>query len=127
MEARSKQRNIGMTARKVRRVINEVRGKNVDEAINILRFMPYLAARVVEKNIVAATANASEKWGVSSEGLFVSEIYADDGPMFKRARPRAQGRVYKRIRRTAHLTVTVSVVKTNDKVKAASKTKGKTK
>lgn len=109
MEAKSKQKYVGMPARKVRRIINEVRGKSVDEAMNILRFMPYSAARVVEKNILSATANASEKWGVSSEGLLVSEIYADDGPMYKRARPRAQGRVYSRIRRTSHLTVKVSV------------------
>jgi large subunit ribosomal protein L22 len=111
MEAKSKQRYIGMPARKLRRIINEVRGKNVEEAMNILRFMPYSAARVVEKNLVSATANATEKWGLSSDALIISEIMADDGPMYKRARPRAQGRVYKRIRRTSHLPVTVSVKK----------------
>ena len=109
MEAKAKQRSIGMPARKVRRVINEVRGKKVDDAINILRFMPYAAARVIEKNLTAAIANASEKFGAASEGLVISEIYADDGPMYKRARPRAQGRVYKRIRRTSQLTIKVSV------------------
>ncbi|OGH98183.1 MAG: 50S ribosomal protein L22 [Candidatus Melainabacteria bacterium RIFOXYA12_FULL_32_12] len=117
MEAKSKQRYVGMPARKIRRVINEVRGKKVDDAMNILRFMPYAAARVIEKNLTAAIANASEKWGASSEGLVISEIYADDGPMYKRARPRAQGRVYKRIRRTSHLTVIVSVNKEQSKTK----------
>lgn len=111
MEAKSRQKYIGMPARKVRRVINEVRGKNVNEAMNILRFMNYSAARVVEKNLLSATANAAEKWGIASEGLIISEIYADDGPMYKRARPRAQGRIYRRIRRTSHLTVIVSVDK----------------
>lgn len=110
MEARAKQRYIGMPARKIRRVINEVRGKQVDSAINILRFMPYAAARVVEKNVKDAVANAEQKWGVTANNLIITEIYADDGPMQKRARPRAQGRVYKRLNRTSHLTVKVSVI-----------------
>ena len=60
MEAKSRQTNIKMTARKLRRVINEVRGKAVNEALDMLRFMPYFAARVVEKNVKAAAANAFE-------------------------------------------------------------------
>ncbi|MEI7474893.1 MAG: 50S ribosomal protein L22 [bacterium] len=110
MEARAKQRNIGMPARKLRRIINEVRGKQVESAMNILRFMPYAAARVVEKNLRDAIANAQQKWGVSANGLVISAIMADDGHMTKRAKPRAQGRVYKRLRRTSHLTVQVSVI-----------------
>jgi len=98
-----------MPARKVRRIIDEIRGKNAEEAVKILRFMPYFAARVVEKNLLAAIANATQKWGISSDALKVSEAYADDGPMYKRARPRAQGRMYRRIRRTSHLTIKVSV------------------
>ena len=77
MEAKSRQTNIKMTARKLRRVINEVRGKAVIEAQDMLRFMPYFAARVVEKNLKAAVANAQEKFGVGAEGLKVSEILAD--------------------------------------------------
>ena len=117
MEARAKQRYIGMPARKIRRIINEVRGKSVDEAMKILRFMPYTAARVVEKNLQSATANATEKWGVSSEVLLVSEIYADEGPTYKRAKPRAQGRIYRRLKRTSHLFVTVSVNQTTSNKK----------
>ena len=64
MEAKAKQTDIKMTARKLRRVINEVRGKAVIEAQDMLRFMPYFAARVVEKNLKAAIANAQEKYGV---------------------------------------------------------------
>lgn len=109
MEARAKQTNIRMPARKLRRIINEVRGKNVDEAMKILRFMPYFAARVVEKNLKDAVANAAERFGISSEVLVLSEIYADEGPTYKRARPRAQGRVYRIMKRTSHLTVKVSV------------------
>ncbi len=65
MEAKAKQTDIKMTARKLRRVINEVRGKSVIEAQDMLRFMPYFAARVVEKNLKAAVANAREQYGVS--------------------------------------------------------------
>ena len=111
MEATSRERYIRMTARKIRRVIDEVRGKKANEAMSILHFMPYSAAKVIEKNLKCAIANAAEKWGVSSDNLILSEIYADDGPMYKRAKPRAQGRIYRRLKRTSHLTVKVSIDK----------------
>ncbi len=111
MEAKSRQTNIKMTARKLRRVINEVRGKAVNEALDMLRFMPYFAARVVEKNVKAAAANAFELSGVRSDALKVSEIFADESVSYKRGKPRAQGRIYKRLKRTSHLTVKVSDAK----------------
>ena len=107
MEAKAKQSNIKMTARKLRRVINEVRGKNVIEAQDLLRFMPYFAARVVEKNLKAAVANAREQFGANPEQLRISEIFADESVTYKRARPRAQGRMYSRLKRTSHLTLKV--------------------
>ena len=108
MEAKARQTDIIMTARKLRRVINEVRGKAVTEARTMLRFMPYFAARVVEKNLVAAVANAREKYGIAEDALKVSEIYADESATYKRGKPRAQGRMYRRLKRTSHLTVVVS-------------------
>lgn len=108
MEAKSRQTDISMTARKLRRVINEVRGKAVIDAQTMLRFMPYFAARVVEKNLNAAVANAKEQFGVAPESLKVSEIYADESKTYRRGKPRAQGRIYKRLKRTSHLTVKVS-------------------
>ncbi len=108
MEAKAKQTDIKMTARKLRRVINEVRGKKVLEAQDMLRFMPYFAARVVEKNLKAAIANAQEKYGVSPESLKISEIYADESQTYRRGKPRAQGRIYRRLKRTSHLTLKVS-------------------
>lgn len=107
MEAKAKQTNIKMPARKIRRVINEVRGKGAVEAVKILRFMPYIAAKVVLKNLNCAIANASEKWGATPDALIVSEIFADEGTTYKRAKPRAQGRIYKRLKRTSHLTLKV--------------------
>ena len=109
MEAKAKQTNIKMPARKIRRILNEVRGKSVTEAQKILKFMPYAAARVVEKNLNDCVANASVKLGVSSEVLRIEQVFADEGPTYKRARCRAQGRVYKRMKRTSHLTITVNV------------------
>lgn len=108
MEATAKQTDIRMPARKLRRVINEVRGKSASEAIKILKFMPYFAARVVEKNLVAAIANASEKLGATVDSLKVSEIFADESTTLKRGMCRAQGRMYKRLKRSSHLTVKVT-------------------
>ena len=104
-ESMAKQTNISMPARKLRRVINEVRGKSALEAAKILKFMPYFAARVVEKNLVAAIANANEKFGANAEDLKISEIFADESATYKRGKPRAQGRIYRRLKRTSHLTV----------------------
>lgn len=108
MESKSIQKDIRMPARKLRRVINVVRGKSVTEARRILKFMPYFAARMVEKNLNAAVANAAEKSGMTAEQLKISEIYADESTTLKRGKPRAQGRIYKRFRRSSHLTVKVS-------------------
>ena len=104
-ESMARQTNISMPARKLRRVINEVRGKSALEAAKILKFMPYFAARVVEKNLVAAIANANEKFGANAEDLKISEIYADESATYKRGKPRAQGRIYRRLKGTSHLTV----------------------
>lgn len=106
-EAKSRQTDISMPARKLRRVINEVRGKAAVDALKLLKFMPYFAARVVEKNLISAIANANQKWGVSADELKITAIYADESKTLRRARPRAQGRMYKRLKRTSHLTLTV--------------------
>ena len=108
MEAKARQTNIKMTARKLRRVINEVRGKAVTDALDMLRFMPYFAAKVVEKNLKAAAANAFEQAGVKADALKISEIFADESVTYKRGKPRAQGRIYRRLKRTSHLTLVVS-------------------
>ena len=104
-ESMAKQTNISMPARKLRRVINELRGKSALEAAKILKFMPYFAARVVEKNLVAAIANTNEKFVANAEDLKISEIFADESATYKRGKPRAQGRIYRRLKRTSHLTV----------------------
>ena len=96
-EAKSRQTDISMPARKLRRVMKEIRGKSAVEAMKTLKFMPYFAARVVEKNLINAIANANQKWGATAEDLKVVEVYADESKTLRRARPRAQGRMYTRL------------------------------
>lgn len=132
MESNARERYIRMPARKIRRVIDAVRGKSVTEAISILKFMPYFAAKVVEKNVKNAAANAVERWGADRSELIISEAYADDGPIYKRVKPRAQGRMYKIQKRTSHLTVVVKVSeelkkKLEEQKKQAKKAKPKAK
>ncbi len=111
MEARSKQRYILMSHRKLRRVANEVRGKAVPEALHMLRFMPYFASKVILKHLIAATHNAAQKYGelAAPDNLVISTIMVDEGPAYRRFRPRAQGRIYKIEKPTAHLMVEVKV------------------
>ncbi len=121
MEAMAKARFVRVTPLKARRVVDLVRGKRADEAVNVLRFAPQAAAAPVLKTVQSAIANAVEGARRSSErldesDLVVSEIFVDEGPTQKRFRPRAQGRAGRILKRTSHITVVVSVPE-----KAASK------
>jgi large subunit ribosomal protein L22 len=105
MEARAVARYIRISPRKVRLVIDLVRGKKVDEALAILEFTPKRAAKVVKKLIQSAVANAEQNPDVDVDNLYIKRIYADDGPTLKRIRPRAVGRAYLIRKRTSHITV----------------------
>ncbi len=109
-EAQAKQKYIIMSPRKLRRVVDTIRGKQVSEAYNILRLMPYEAARVVLKKLIEAASNAQVKFGIEDPGqLVVSRAFADEGPSYRRYKPRAQGRIYRREKPTSHLTIAVKV------------------
>ena len=111
MEAKAIQRHIGVPATKVRLVIDQIRGKSVEEALAILRFSTRPVARVVEKTLRSAVANAlvkDEDNPVDAEELFVSRIFADEGRMLKRLRPRARGAAFRVRKRQSHMTVFVS-------------------
>jgi len=73
-------RHVPISARKVRRVIDQVRGLDADEALELLHFLPHSAARPVAKLIRSAIANAEENFGIPRDGLYVARIIADDGP-----------------------------------------------
>ncbi|WP_445166838.1 50S ribosomal protein L22 [Mycolicibacterium sp. Dal123E01] len=114
-------RHIGISASKARRVINLVRGKSVEEALDILRWAPQQASEPVAKVIASAAANAQNNDGLDPATLVVATITADEGPTAKRIRPRAQGRAYRIRKRTSHITVIVeSRPSRSDQGKSAS-------
>jgi len=100
-------RQIGISARKLRPVIDTVRGKSVDEALAILRFTPTPAARVVAKVVKSAAANAENNFELSPSDLKIVRIYADEGHTLKRFRARARGRASSILKRSSHITVVV--------------------
>jgi large subunit ribosomal protein L22 len=99
---------IRMSPSKVRRVLDQIRGRTYREALIILEFMPYRACEPVLKVLRSAVANAEHNAGLEPSELIVSEAYADGGPTLKRYRPRAQGRAYQIRKRTCHITVVVA-------------------
>ncbi|BBY59437.1 50S ribosomal protein L22 [Mycolicibacterium sarraceniae] len=98
---------VGISASKARRVINLVRGKSVEEALDILRWAPQQASEPVAKVIASAAANAQNNEGLDPATLVVATVMADEGPTAKRIRPRAQGRAFRIRKRTSHITVIV--------------------
>ena len=107
MEAKARLNQLRTSARKVRLVCDAVRGKPVAEALAMLRFMPNGSARDVAKVIASAAANAENNYQMTPTDLRVKTIYADEGPTFKRFRPRARGRADRRLTRTSSVTVIV--------------------
>jgi large subunit ribosomal protein L22 len=108
-EVRAVARHIQISPQKVRLVVDVVRGKNAGEALDILRFMPQKAAEPVYKLIQSAVANAEQNFGLEMDELYVSRIFADDGPR-RRLSPYggrfgARGRFKPILRRSSHITV----------------------
>ncbi len=104
-EVKAHARYIRMSPRKVRLVVDAVRGMNVEPALAQLQFMSQGAARPVKKLIESAIANASHNFKLSREGLFIKAATVDQGPTLKRWRPRAMGSAAPILKRTCHITV----------------------
>lgn len=104
MRPRAIARYIRISSRKVRIVINLIRGKQVNEALAILKFTPKSAAPVVEKLLKSAIANAEYK-GLNKDDLYVAEVFADQGPTLKRMMPRAKGSGALILKRSSHITI----------------------
>jgi large subunit ribosomal protein L22 len=104
-EIRAQGLSIPISAQKVRLLVNMVRGKDVVEALNILKFMPNGAARPISKVLASAMANAEENFGVSRDSLYVHTIVADEAPTRKWRRFGARGRFKPWLRRASHVTV----------------------
>jgi len=113
--ASAKARFVRVSASKARRVIDLVRGKSVEEALDILRWAPQAASEPVAKVIASAAANAQNNEGLDPTTLVVATVFADEGPTAKRIRPRAQGRAYRIRKRTSHITVVVESRPAKDK------------
>lgn len=105
MEAKAHARQIRISPQKARLVADLVRGKDVETAINTLRFMPKKGARILRKVIESALANASQNEVIDVDTLYIKTIFIDGGPMLKRIRPRAQGRAGRILKRSSHITV----------------------
>ena len=88
-------------------VLDAIRGKDVQTALAIVTYNPRYASSLVKKLLESAIANAENNNGMKAENLYVAECYANKGPTMKRIRPRAQGRAYRILKRTSHVTLVV--------------------
>ena len=108
MEAKAIAKNIRMSADKSRLVINLIRGKKVDEAMSIIKNMNNKSARVIEKVLTSAVANAENNHNMKKENLYVSKAYINEGPVIKRMIMDSRGHTGRNDRRTSHVTIVVS-------------------
>jgi large subunit ribosomal protein L22 len=110
MESRAVARYIRIPPRKVRLIMDEIRGRRIEEALNQLSFAPQKGAFILKKLINSAVANAEQNFEMDVDKLYIKRIYADEGPTLKRFRPRAMGRATRIRKRTSHLTVVLDEI-----------------
>ena len=94
-----------ISSKKVKIVADLIRGKNVDEALAIVKFTPKASSDIIEKLLKSAIANAENNHDMKHEKLYISEIYANQGPTLKRIRPAAKGSAVRIRKRTSHITI----------------------
>ncbi|KAB8330316.1 50S ribosomal protein L22 [Scytonema tolypothrichoides VB-61278] len=107
-EVKAIARYVRMSPYKVRRVLDQIRGRSYREALIILEFMPYRSCEPVLKLLRSAAANAEHNAGLDRAKLVITKAQADQGPVLKRFQPRAQGRAYQIRKPTCHITVAVA-------------------
>ncbi|MDD6118942.1 MAG: 50S ribosomal protein L22 [Selenomonas sp.] len=107
MESKAVAKYVRIAPRKVRVVMDLIRGKNVAEAFAILKFTPKAGADVVEKVLRSAVANAENNFDMDVDKLYVKTAFVDQGPTLKRIHPRSRGQAFKILKRTSHVTVIV--------------------
>ncbi|MBO5565751.1 MAG: 50S ribosomal protein L22 [Succinivibrio sp.] len=108
MEIKAVHRYARSSAQKARLVADQIRGKDVQQALDLLKFSPRKAAALVRKVLLSAVANAENNESMDIDELFVSKIMVDEGPSLKRIMPRAKGRADRIVKRTSHITVCVA-------------------
>ena len=121
MEARAVEKFIRISSRKIRYVVELVKNKSVEEAMDILLLTPKRAATAVRKAIQSAAANATENHGMNEDDLYISKIFINEGPTLKRFKPRAKGRATRIRNRTSHIVVYVTDGKKEEVEKVGSK------
>ncbi|MDT8419124.1 MAG: 50S ribosomal protein L22 [Desulfuromonadales bacterium] len=109
METQAKLRNVRLSPRKARLVVDMVRGKAIQDALNILRFSPQKTAPILTKLLNSAVANAEQKGVSDVDQLYVKTVTVDQGPVLKRFLPRAMGRASRIRKPTSHITVVLDV------------------
>lgn len=107
MRVKAVAKDVGFSPRKIRLVIDMVRGKKVDDALTVLSFLTTPSAKAVAKVIKSASANAENNLEMSSADLRIAAIFADQGHTLKRFRPKSRGRVSPILKRSSHITVLV--------------------
>ena len=107
-EVRAVSKYIRMSPTKVRRVLRQIKGKTYAEALTLLEFMPYASCLPIIKVLRSATANAKNNLGLDETTLVVKSAFVDKGPTMKRFRPRAQGRAYRILKPTSHITIVMA-------------------
>ncbi len=105
MEVQAVTKFTGISAQKVRLVVNEMRGRGAQDALAVLEFMPQQSAKAVAKTIKSALANATENFGLEAGDMYISTIFADEAPRRRWRRFGARGRFKPWIRRSSHITV----------------------
>ena len=108
MEVAAKLKGARLSAQKARLVADQIRGRSVGEALDLLSFSPKKAAHLIKKLVESAIANAEHNEGADVDDLSVARIYVDEGTTLKRLRPRAKGRADRIFKRTCHISVTVT-------------------
>lgn len=108
MEVAARLKGAGLSAQKARLVADQIRGKAVEEALDILAFSTKKGAQVIKKVLESAIANAEHNEGADVDELKVSTIFVDEGVILKRIKPRAKGRADRIYKRTCHITVKVA-------------------
>ena len=107
MAAKAVAKYIRIAPRKIRVVMDLIRGKNIGEAFAILKYTPKVGADVIEKVLKSAVANAEHNNDMNVDNLFISAAYVDQGPTLKRIHPRSRGQAFKILKRSSHVTVVV--------------------
>jgi large subunit ribosomal protein L22 len=103
--AKAKVSYVRISTTKAKIVLDTIKGKDVASAIGILAFTPRNGARIIEKVLKSAIANAENNIGLDASNLYIEECFANKGPTLKRIRPRAQGRAFRIEKKTSHITI----------------------